>query len=245
MAGIETEGGSFLGKLWFWVVGALFSIFLFRQFCLTAATILQADIAQRDVAEWLTRHTSSDDAGKGIYIVGNDIADHDVTTGRNGGALLRTTVSATGGDVDRVVVNMVHGDVVYHDILHQSLIYFLESQAAAIHKGTVAQRDILVSAIRFRAELEAAAYPIYLFRDVSTIQECAKLVTRNHTVGNGDMLCENRFLQGIGTLQYQGIIVRCIDFSVADSEILTAVYIEAVTIGINDDIIHGAEFTSR
>ena len=39
--------------------------------------------------------------------------------------------------------------------------------------------------------------------------------------------------------------MRRIDFAVADSELLAAVYIEAVTIGINDDIIHGAEFTSR
>ena len=197
MAGVETEGWSFFRKFGLWVVGALFSIFLFRLFCLATTTILQADIAQRDVAEWLTRHTGNDDAGKGIYIVGNDIADHDVATGRNGGALLRTTVPATGGNVDRVVVNMIHSDVIHHDILHQSLIYFLEGQTAAIHKGAVAQRDIPVSAIRFRAEFEAAAYPVYLFRDVSTIEQCAKLVTRNHTVGNGDMLCEDRFLQGI------------------------------------------------
>ena len=189
VAGVETEGWSFFRKSGLRVVGALFSIFLFRQFCLATATILQADIAQRDVAEWQTRHTGNDDAGKGIYIVGNDIADHDVATGRNGGALLRTTVSATGGNVDRVVVNMIHGDIIHHDILHQSLIDFLESQTAAIHKGAVAQRNIPVSAIRFRAELEAAAYPVYLFRNISAIQECAKLVTRNHTVGNGDMLC--------------------------------------------------------
>ena len=33
-----------------------------------------------------------------------------------GDALLRTTVSATGGNIDRVVVNMIHGDIIHHDI---------------------------------------------------------------------------------------------------------------------------------
>lgn len=33
-----------------------------------------------------------------------------------GGALLRTTVSAISGNDDRVVVNMIHSDVIHHDI---------------------------------------------------------------------------------------------------------------------------------
>ena len=47
VAGIETEGWSFLGKLWFWVVCTLFTIFLFRQFCLAATTILQPTSRKR------------------------------------------------------------------------------------------------------------------------------------------------------------------------------------------------------
>lgn len=161
------------------------------------------------------------------------------------GALLRTTVAATRGDIDRIMMHMVHRDVAHGDVLHDALIHLLESQTAAIHEGAVAQRDVLVSAIRFRTQLEAAAYPAHRLRNVTAIEQRTQLVARNHTVDDGNMLGNHWLLQGVGTLQHQGIIARRIDLAVGYGEILAAVDVEAITIGIDGYIIHGAQFATR
>ena len=140
---------------------------------------------------------------------------------------------------------MVHRDVAHGDVLHDALIHFLESQTAAIHEGAVAQGDVLISPVRFRAQLEAAAYPAHRLRNVTAIEQRTQLVTRNHTVGDGDMLGNHRLLQGVGTFQHQGIIARRIDLAVGYGEILAAVDVEAITIGIDGYIIHSAQFASR
>ena len=92
---------------------------------------------------------------------------------------------------------MVHRDVAHGDVLHDALIHLLESQTAAIHEGAVAQRDVLVSAIRFRTQLESSAYPAHRLRNITAIKQRTQFVTRNHAVGNGDMLGNHRLLQGV------------------------------------------------
>ena len=64
----------------------------------------------------------------------------------------------------------VGDSLIFHIVEHDgwSIVWFdggeayvvhLECQAAAIHKGAVAERYVLVATIRFRTELESSAHP--------------------------------------------------------------------------------------
>ena len=140
---------------------------------------------------------------------------------------------------------MTQRDVIHHDILHLSLIHHLEGQSAAPHTGAVGDGDITVAAVRLGTQFDTSAHPVHLFRHIGTVEEGAQLIPRHDTVGDEDMLAEHRFFQGVRALQHDSVVMRGVHLRIAHGDILTAVDVDAVAVGIDRHIIDRADITSR
>ena len=95
------------------------------------------------------------------------------------------------------MVYVTHRDIVHHNVLHLALVHLLEGQSAAIGKRAVGERDVTVAPIRLCTQLETSANPVNGFWHIGAIQQRATLITRDITVGDGDMLTGNCLLKGI------------------------------------------------
>jgi len=155
-----------------------------------------------------------------------------------------SAIAATCGDVDRVVVHVAHGDVGDNDVFHASLIDFLESESTTVEAGAVGNGDIAIASVAFCAEFDASAYPVDFFRNVGAIENGTDLVARDDAVGNKNILADLCTLEGITTLQYNGIIMRRVDFRVAHGGESAAVDVDTIAVGVNQHIVDGGEVTS-
>ena len=141
------------------------------------------------------------------------------------------------------MVNMTHRDIIDYDVLHSALIHLLKSKTAAPHTGAVGNGDVTIATIRLRTKFNASTYPVHFLRDILTTEESAELIACHDTISNEDMFTEHRLLQRIRTFQYDGIVVRSVNFRVADCKILAAVDVNAVAIGVDGYIINCSDIT--
>ena len=157
---------------------------------------------------------------------------------------LWSTIATTRGDVNRVVVNVTHGDVGDNDVFHASLIHFLEGESAAVEAGAVGNRDVAIASVAFCAEFDASAYPVDFLWNVGAIENGANLVASDDAVGDEDVLADLGTLEGITTLKDDGIIMRRVDFRVAYGGESAAVDVDTIPVGVNQHVVDGGEVTS-
>ena len=139
------------------------------------------------------------------------------------------------------MVNMTHRDIIDYDVLHSALIHLLKSKTAAPHTGAVGNGDVAIATIRLRTKFNASTYPVHFLRDILTTEESAELIACHNTISNEDMFAEHRLLQRIRTLQHNSIVVRSVNFRVANCKILAAIDVNAIAISIDDHIVDGAD----
>lgn len=158
---------------------------------------------------------------------------------------LWSAIATSRGDIDRVVVHVAHGDVGDNDVFHASLIDFLEGESTAIEAGAVGNRDVAIASVAFCAEFDTSAYPVDFLWNVGAIENGTDLVASDDAVGDEDILADLGTLEGITTLEYDGIIMRCVDFRVAHSGESAAVYVNTIAVGVNQHIVDGGEVATR
>ena len=156
-----------------------------------------------------------------------------------------SAIAATCGDVNRVVVHVAHGDVGDNDVFHASLIDFLESESTAVETGAVGNGNVAIASVAFCAEFDASAHPVDFLWNVGAIENGTDLVASDDAVCDKDVLADLRTLEGITTLQYNGIIMRRIDFRVAYSGESAAVDVDTIAVGVNQHIVDGGEVATR
>ena len=59
------------------------------------------------------------------------------------------------------------------------------------------------------------------------------------------MLAEHGTLQGIRTLQHDGIVVGGVHLRIADGDVFAAVNVDAIAVGVDGHIVDGAYFAAR
>ena len=221
------------------IVGALLAVGLLH--LPAPAPVLDADVGERHVADGGALHARDDDARQRVAVVGHHIIDIYIAGRADIRPLLRPTVAAAGGDVDGIVMHVAHRDVAHHDVLHPPLVHLLECQARAPHAGAVGDGDVAVAAVRLGAQFDAPAHPVHLLGHVTAVEEGAQLVARHQTVRDQDMLAEHGALQGIRRLEHDGVVGGRIHLRVAHGEVLAAVDVDAVAVGVDDDVVDGAD----
>ena len=158
---------------------------------------------------------------------------------------LGSAIAATCGDVDRVVVHVAHGDVGDNDVFHTSLIDFLEGESTAIEAGAVGNGDVAIASVAFCTEFDASAHPVDFLRNVGAIENGTDLVACDDAVGDKDVLADLCTLEGITTLEDDGIIVRRVDFRVAHGGESAAVDVDTIAVGVNQHVVDGSEVATR
>ena len=237
MAGIKAIGRRRTGPAGLRIVGALLAVgFVYN---LAPAAVLNADVAERHVLDGVSLHAGDDDACQRIAVVGYHIIYIYIACRRHIGAFLRSAVAAARSDVDGIMVHVAHRDVGHHDVLHASLVNLLESQSAAPHTGAIGNGDIAVAAIALGTELDTATHPVHLLGHIRSVEEGAQLKPCDDAVGDENMFTEHRPLEGIRALQHNGVVVGGVHLGVAHGEILAAVDVDTITVGVDGDIVDG------
>src|SRR6266481_7706083 len=73
--------------------------------------------------------------------------------------LLRPTHACAQAQEDRRVTDVAHGNPDHRDVFHDAAIHSLQREAAAALEDAVSDGNVPESAIRLRAELDAAGAP--------------------------------------------------------------------------------------
>ena len=239
VAGEEAVGRCRPGPSRLRIVGALLTVGFLH--LLPPAPVLDADVGERHVADGGALHARDDDARQRVAVVGHHIIDIYVAGGADIRPLLRPAVAASRRDVDGIVMHVAHRDVAHHDVLHPPLVHLLEGQAGTPHAGAVRDGDVAVAAVRLGAQFDAPAHPVHLLGHVRPVEEGAQLVARHQTVGDQDMLAEHGLLQRVRRLQHDGVVGGRVHLRVAHGEVLAAVDVNAVAVGVDDDVVDGAD----
>jgi len=139
------------------------------------------------------------------------------------------------------MVDVAHGDVRHHNVLHPALVNLFEGQSRGIGECRVGKRDVAVAAVALSAEFEASADPSYGLGHVGAVEQRAALIAGDVTVRDGDVLAEHGLLQCVARLEHEGIVAGGVDAAVGDGHILTAVDVEAVAVGVDGDVVDGSK----
>jgi len=159
--------------------------------------------------------------------------------------VLWSAIATPCGDVDRVVVDVAHGDVRDNDVLHTSLVHLLEGKTAAVEAGAVGNGDIAIATIALCAEFDASTHPVHFLGHVSAIDDGADFIARDDAVGDENVLAELGALEGIAALKDDGIVVRRVDLRVGNGGESAAVDVDAVAVRVNQYVVDGGEVATR
>jgi len=201
------------------------------------ALVVDVDVVQRYILDQRARNTADDRRIARVGIEDIDMADAHAlhhTHGRTLGA----AQTCTQAQEDRRIDNIAHRDIADHDILQMTAIDRLQGQATATLEDAVRDGDVLESATRLRAELDATRHKavvgsLRLVALPGAIQDAATVVTAHQAIRDGHILRILEVAQAIRSLQHDGIVPGRIDRAVADADILAAVDIEAVAVRID------------
>src|SRR5665213_1744179 len=112
------------------------------------------NVLQADAFNVVSGHAGDLDAALAVHSGGDDVGDGNVAQDAVGG--VGGAVAAAQGDVDRIIPNVHHGDVVDADVFHDAAVHFLQSQPFATAKGAVGHGDVAKTAGGFGAEFDPA-----------------------------------------------------------------------------------------
>ena len=134
MAGIEAIGRCGTSPSGFGIVGLLLPIVALEEVGSAASTVFDADIIEAYALEGVPGHTGNDYSRERVHICGHHVGYAYVGARGWMGKLLGTSVSASCGNIYRVMVHMAHGDIAHGDIVHHSTVYRLEGETRTVHE---------------------------------------------------------------------------------------------------------------
>src|SRR5579862_7298631 len=144
---------------------------------------------------------------------------------------------------DGCVDNIAHGDVRDGDIFQPAAINRFQGETAAVVKSAVRNRNILKTAVGFRAELDSTgSVP---GRHEGTVEQGALFVAAHLAVRNGNVLCRARDSESVRAFQTDTVVARGIDRAIGNSYVAAAVDIYAIAVGIDLQVVDGEVVDSR
>src|SRR5579884_1116321 len=169
-----------------------------RIFACAATLIVNDDVAQTNVLNFMAGNAAEDRAEPPAGIVSNQIADADAPQPSDG-STCRPAHAAAQTHENGQVGNAAHRDVADGNIFQQRAIHGLQRQSAAVLKNAVRDGNVPEPAVRFRTALDAAggetpfAFRPWLER---AVKHGAELKTTGHvTVDDGQIFRRTRITQ--------------------------------------------------
>jgi len=176
--------------------------------------------------------------------VGDDVVDLDAPRRAN----LRTVRPAQAGakaDEDGSIADVPHGDVRDRDIFHQRAIDRLEGQAAAVFKYTVRDGDVAETAIGLGAALDApsraVAKDVLIATFPGAVEQSAFVEATDLAVGDRDVFRHPVIAEPVAALGADAVVVGRVDGAIGDANILAAVEVDAVAVGVDLEIVASPE----
>ena len=149
----------------------------------------------------------------------------------------RRAVALAGGDVNRIVRHVHHGEIIDGDVFHDAAVHLFERQAAATAESAVGHGAVAETAARLGAEFDAAVVvPAGFHRAVN---QGALLKTGDLAVHDREIFRQAQFAERIGAFRAKPVVVRRIDAAVGNRRVAAAVNVNAVAVGVHRHVVHG------
>src|SRR5215469_2526613 len=111
------------------------------------------DVVQTHSFNVMARIAGDLDAALLVDPRGNDIGNSDVPD--DAVCRVRTAVAVAKGDVNRIVEDVHHGDVIDGNVFENATVDFLERQSVAMAEGAIGNSDVAKAAIGLGAEFNS------------------------------------------------------------------------------------------
>ena len=209
-----------------------------------AADVLHIDVRELDVFDEVAGDSAEDRAVARGGVEGVDVVDEDAAQGAHLGGFFRPAQARAEAQEDGAVVDIAHGEVGHRDVFQQGAVDGFERQASAALEDAVGDGDIDKSAVGLGATLDAAgaaAPPL-----VGAVEHRAQLPAAGDVaVGDGDVLGGLGKSERVAGFRADAVVPRGVDGAVGNVDVLTAIDVHAVAVGVDLEVVDGEIVDAR
>ena len=208
-----------------------------------SSDVLDIDIRDLEVFNGVAGNASDVGAVAGGGVVTGDVGEKDAAQRADDGALVARALGPAQARAeakeDRAADNVAHGDVGDGDVFQQRAVDRFESESLAALEDAVGDGDVLESAVGLGAALDAPGasdLAVGLHRELlpCAVENRAELIAAaDEAVGDVHVLAGAVVAEGEAGLGNDGVVPRGVDGAVGDADVLAAVNVHAVAVGVD------------
>ena len=173
----------------------------------------------------------------------DEITDDDALHGSHLGTLFGAAQSGTETHEEWRRGEIAHGGVGDGEIFKQCAVYRFERVSQTTFEDAVGNRDVDEAAVRFRAALDPAStgnVKVWCEFLESAVQHGAKFVIASHpAICDGEVSRRACIAQGKARFRADAIVPRRVDCAIGYTNVLATVDVDAITIGIDLEVVDG------
>jgi len=233
--GAEHAGVGVFGFVFGWADG--------EGFCGAAAFVLLVDVGELDVLDGVAGDAAKDGAEAGFGVVADDVVDENAAKGSDFCGVFGAAQTGAKAEEERRGADVAHGDVGNGDVFAEGAVFALEGEAVAAVEDAVGDGDVFEATVGLSAALDAAGAGDAGFGGEEfegAVEEGAELVGAGDVaVGDGDVFGGAGVAEGKAALGADGVVPGGVDGAVGDADIVAAVDVDAVAVGVDFEVVDG------